>query len=113
MVDTGLIDPLKLVGFELEAGAYDSLKKAGRLSHSRLRRHRTSSGKIVTSETGLATAQLLEPVSHLAIGPLISVYMSRGAAGLPSRAGLVFFHQLHGCRVDWDLTARTWSIEVP
>ena len=32
---------------------------------------------------------------------------------IPSRVGVVFFHKLSGCRVDWELDARSWCLEYP
>jgi hypothetical protein len=113
MIDLGLVDPLDRVGFELEPSDYDLLKRAGKLTRFRRRSRRDASGSISWSETGMTTCQLLDAVSKWPVGPAVSIYVSCGSLGVPSRVGLVFFHKLLGCRVIWGLDQRIWSIEYP
>src|SRR5437016_3597036 len=113
MVDTGLVDPRGLVGFEVAPRMYDGLKQAGQLTHFLNRSFRRSSGRLHTSEIGLTTAQLLDPLGSQPIGPAVSLYIGRGVRGLPDRVGSAFFHRLIGCRVIWHLPTRTWCVEYP
>jgi hypothetical protein len=109
MVDSGLIDPLNLVGFELEPSIYDQLS----LTNTRMRLSRNAGGSYSHRASGLGSAQLVDPLSGQAIGPMVQVYISRGNPGLPNRVGAVFFHRLKGCRIIWELDTRTWCIEYP
>lgn len=113
MVDTGLTDPRNQIGFALEPATYDQLKQARQLSHFRARVSRDASGKYVTVETAETTAQLLDPTARGHAGPIVRLFVSRGAPGVPSRVGVPFFHHLKGCHVEWDLDAHTMSIEYP
>src|SRR5262245_9844089 len=102
MVDSGLIDPLNLVGFELEPSIYDQLN----LTNNRMRLSRNAGGSYSRRASGLGSAQLVDPLSGQGIGPIVQVYASRGSPGLPNRVGLAFFHRLKGCRIIWDLDIR-------
>ncbi len=113
MIDLGLVDPLDLVGIELQPAVYDGLKQSGQIVRYLRRSHRVATGVRVAAESGLTTAQLVDPLSQHPIGPLVQLYVTRGAVGVQSRVGVVFFHRLSGCRVSWDLDARTWTIEYP
>ena len=113
MVDTGLVDPLQQVGFELEPSVYDPLDQSGRLTNVRARQSRSTSGRFSTTVCGMITARLFDPVTSQGVGPVVPLFASRGATGVPNRCGLVFFHGLIGCRVSWDLSHRTWSVEYP
>jgi hypothetical protein len=113
MVDLGLVDPLDRVGFELDRSAYQRLKQTGCLTRFDRRPRRDASGRVSWSESGLGSAQLLDPISKKTDGPVVPLYISCGAPGVPSRVGLVFFHRLTGSRVLWDLDHRLWAIECP
>ena len=113
MVDSGLVDPLGLIGFELEPSVYDSLDQGGFLTQIQTRRSRNASGQYSHAKSGLTNAQLLDPVTGQPVGPSVQLYVSRGKQGLPNRVGVVFFHRLKGCRILWDLDSRTWWIEYP
>jgi hypothetical protein len=64
-------------------------------------------------EVGLVSAQLVDPLTRMRVGPVVDAYVSEGAPGLPSRLGLVFFYRLIGCQVHWDLEQRVWCVEYP
>jgi hypothetical protein len=113
MVDLGLVDPTDRVGFEVEPGIYNALKQGGQLSRFTRRSRRDASGQIAWFDTGVATAQLIDPVSRQRMGPVVSVWVACGAAGVPSRVGVVFFHHLTKCEVLWELDQRTWEIRCP
>jgi len=113
MIDLGLIDPRHAVGFELDPEVYDQLKNAGLMGRFQYRFRRDANGRITGSETGQLSARLIDPRTKQAVGPLARLYVCRGATGVPSRVGVVFFHRLAGCRVDWALDSRTWSINCP
>jgi hypothetical protein len=113
MVDLGLVDPLDRVGFELDPSAYQRLKQSGSLTRFDRRARRDASGRLSWSESGLGSAQLLDPISKKADGPAVRLSVSCGSPGVPSRVGLVFFHRLTGCRVLWDLDYKIWAIECP
>src|SRR5262245_24041675 len=113
LVDQGLIDPLHRVGLEIDPAVYDQLKNSGQLSSLQLRSWRGASGTTAYSESGSTTAQLADPVSRQPIGPPVPLFVNRGVAGLPNRAGVVFFHGLTGCRVLWNLDKKTWTVEYP
>ena len=113
MIDLGLVDPLHAVGFELEPDFYDRLKPAGLLSRFQYRFRRDANAQISRSVSGLADSQLLDPGSGLGIGPIVSLHVCRGVPGIPSRVGVVFFHRLLDCRVQWDLNCRSWCVECP
>jgi len=111
MVDLGMVDPLHRIGFEVEPSIYDHLQKTGQLTSFQRRSRRDSSGHSVPTESGSTTAQLLDPLSKKRIGPLVSLFVSRGTSGVPSRVGVVFFHSLIGCKVLWDLTSQSWCVD--
>src|SRR5260370_38026255 len=113
MLDSGLVDPLHLVGFELEPSIYDLLENSGWLTPQRTRTWRNASGQITTAKSGLTTAQLLDPVTGQPVGPHVQLFATRGKPGVPSRVGVVFFHRLQGCRVLLDLDRRTSCLEHP
>jgi hypothetical protein len=113
MIDIGLVDPLHQQGFEIEPGIFDQLKRTGQFTRLADRSRRDASGRTVRTENGRATAQLLDPATRQRVGPKVDVNVSRGAPHVPSRAGVVFFHKLTGCRVLWDLDSRTWCVEYP
>lgn len=96
MVDSGLVDPLNRVGFELDPAIYDQLQRTNLFQRYQLRTHRDSSGRLRLTESGLATAQLVDPVTRQRVGPVVQVYVSRGRLGVASRVGVVFFHRLSG-----------------
>ena len=113
MVDTGLTDPRNQIGFVLEPATYDQLKQDRQLSRFRARVSRDASGRHVTVETAETSAQLLDPTTREHAGPIVRLFVSRGAPGVPSRVGVPFFHHLKGCRVEWDFDAQTMLIEYP
>lgn len=113
MIDLGLVDPVDAVGFEVDPDFYDQLKHAGVLSRFQVRFRRDASGQITRSESGRTNAQLLDPITRRGIGPLTQLPVCRGAPNVPSRVGVVFFHRLTGCNVDWRLDGRTWCVKCP
>lgn len=113
MIDTGLVDPLDRIGFELDPTLWDQLQQAGDLSDFQTRERRGASGNRFVVASGLVMAQLIDLGSRQRVGPLAALHASRGALGLPQRVGLSFFHRLNGCKVAWDLDCRTWCIEYP
>src|SRR5438552_15517604 len=78
MIDSGLVDPLDLIGFELEPSIYDGLDQSGFLSQNRARWSRTASGQYSTADSGLTNAQLLDPAIGLPVGPIVQLFASRG-----------------------------------
>jgi hypothetical protein len=113
MVDTGLVDPLDMVGVELEPSIYDRLDQSGALANKRTRVSRNAGGQYSNTRTGLTNVQLFDPITAQPVGPVVRLFASRGRRGLPSRVGVVFFHRLTGCRILWDLDSRGWCIEYP
>jgi hypothetical protein len=113
LVDSGLVDPLDRVGFEVEPAIYDQLLWGGRFKRFQSRYYRTATGQMRKTESGLTNTQLIDPVSRQRVGPVAEVLVSRAQPGTPNRAGVVFFHRLVGLTVCWDLHQRTWSIDVP
>lgn len=111
MVDTGLTDPRRQLGFALEPPIYNQLKQAGQLVRFCTRVSRDASGQYATAETAETAAQLLDARAGQPAGPIVRVFVCRGASGVPSRVGVAFFHHLSGCRVQWNLDAQTWTIE--
>ncbi len=111
MVDLALIDPSHLMGASLEPAIYDRLEISGEFPRQHARRSRDASGRYVTIDTALTTIQLLEPKTRNPAGPIVHIYVGRGAPAIPSRVGVAFFHRFSGGRVIWDLKVRTWSIE--
>jgi hypothetical protein len=113
MIDLGLVDLNGRVGFSVEPAIYAQLKKAGQLKDFLQQSNRDASGKIFSSESGRLAAQLIDPITFLPVGPTVRLHVMRGATGVPSRVGVVFFHHLKGCQVSWDLDNRVWSIDYP
>ncbi len=113
MIDLGLVDASGRVGFQLEAQTYAQLKSGGQLSQLQFRKWRDASGNTVLSESGLATAQLLDPVTLTGIGPSVHLYVNEGGVGLPNRVGVSFFRSLRGCTVVWDLDLRRFCVQYP
>src|SRR2546430_53323 len=98
MVDSGLVDPMAQVGFEVEPAIFDQLEKTGALVKQPARRWRNASGLYAMRRSGEVTAQLCDPATKGRIGPAVRLHVTRGAPLLPNRAGVVFFHGLTGCR---------------
>jgi hypothetical protein len=113
VIDLGLTDVANRVGFEIDPVLYDSLDRAGALSHCVRRVKRDASGQRSVYDTGLLTARLIEPLTRQRIGSQISAFAGRGVAGLPNYVGVVFFHRLAGCRGAWEFDQRTWTIDCP
>jgi hypothetical protein len=113
VVDTGLSDTRHWLGFQVDPAIYDQLKRTGQFVHIDHRTWRDASGRSTRTEAGLTSAQLIDPVSRRRVGPVVRVYVNRGAPKVPNRVGLAFFHRLHGCRVLWELDSRTWCVEYP
>lgn len=113
MIDTGLVDPHRRVGFEIEPDLYDCLRLAGELSLLRRRRRIDVSGKSFVNEVGQTTARLIDPIARRPIGLEVRIDVMRGAPGVPSRAGTEFYPRLAGCRVEWELDGRLWCVEFP
>jgi hypothetical protein len=113
MVDTGFIDPNDEVGIALEKTVYSVLQHAGLIGSEDMRLSTDASGHQKAVVTGLVTAQLLAASTQGVLGSPIQIRALCGAAGVPSRIGVAFFHRLTGCRVLWNLDQRTWCIECP
>lgn len=113
MLDTGLVDPLHQTGLELAPALFDNLRQAGQMIGAGQRQRRDASGQLIVMQAGLVRAQLMDPVAHQVIGPVVSVSAFRGAFNVPSRVGVEFFHRLVGCRADWDFDNRRWCVECP
>jgi len=113
LIDLGMIDQLQRIGFAVEAAVYAQLKQSGTFRHFSQSLRLDASGNVSRRPAGLTTAQLICPITRSRIGPPVDLYVSQGAPGVPHRVGLVFFHALTGCRVQWDLTKREWCIEFP
>jgi hypothetical protein len=111
MIDLGLVDPLHQLGFEVAPTLYDQLKQTGQLAHFRWRFRRDASGRLERLESGITVAQLADPNTRNGVGPSVSISIFRGTPNMPSRVGVVFFHNLIGCKVIWDLSAREWCVE--
>jgi hypothetical protein len=89
------------------------LEQSGQLLRAGERHRRDASGRRAKLPLGFVTVRLIDPVAHTPIGPLVRCLALRNFAGVVSRVGGVFFHRLTGCRVEWDLDARTWCVECP
>lgn len=113
MIDIGLVDPKHQVGFSIEPRLYDLLKKAGEFSGFAIHSQVDASGRVSRVRSGLLTAQLISPITRLPVGPTVRLHVMRGSSGVPNRVGVVFFHQLKSCQVNWDLDNRIWSIDYP
>ena len=112
-IDTGIIDNQREVGFDLDADLWDKIFYAGVFQLFRRRRRQDASGRTLVLDSGLLTTQMLDPISKLAIGPSVDLYASRSPRDVSSRVGVVFFHNLTGCSVHWDLDAKLWCIDYP
>jgi hypothetical protein len=113
LIDLGMIDPQQQLGFSVEAPVYNQLKRNGLFTHYNTSLRLDASGNISKRESGLAAAQLICPITRNRLGPTVDLFVSEGPANVPHRVGLVFFHALAGCRVQWDLSKREWCIEFP
>ena len=113
MSDTGLVDPIGQVGFEIDPALFDVLEQSGQLLRAGRRPRSDSSGRTILLKTGFVVARLLDPSSGSPIGPAVRCLAVRNVPGVVSRVGVIFFHRLTGCRVDWDLDARLWCVECP
>ena len=113
MVDSGLVDPAQLVGFELAPALFDELQQGGMLKELATRTRRDAGGQMSVMRVGRVSTFLARPATAEVAGPEVKVFVARSHVGLPSRVGIVFFHKLEGCRVVWDCSARTWSIQLP
>ena len=112
-IDTGIVDWRHKIGFDLEADLWDRLLNAGTFKEFERRSSRDSSGRKRKSDSGRLVVRLLDPSTKLPIGPTVEVFALRGARGVPSRVGVVFFHQLIGCSLHWDFDARMWCVDYP
>jgi hypothetical protein len=113
MLDTGLTDTTGQVAFYIGPAMFDLLERSGQLLAAGSRPRRDSSGRRVRLPAGFIVAQLIEPTTGARIGPPVRCLAVRNFARVPSRVGVVFFHQLRGCRVEWELDARQWCVECP
>src|SRR5687767_14781879 len=113
MIDTGFVDRFQRIGLSLEPQLYDQLMASGKLSGIITDYRLDAGGHSTTRRSGIVSAFLFDPVNRSPVGPTAQLYASRGAPGIPTRIGLVFFHQLTGCRVYWDLDRRLWCVEHP
>src|SRR5229473_5385872 len=78
MIDLGLVDANDRVAFSVEPAIYNQLKRAGKLTHFLQQSNQDASGKISYSESGLLTARLVDPISHLPVGPAVRLHVMRG-----------------------------------
>ena len=113
LVDSGLIDSNGQVGFSIVPSLYDQIKRSGGFQHHQTHSRLTADGTISHTESGSLDARLLCPLTRATVGPAVTCYVFRGAAGVPDRVGIAFFHLLKGCKVQWDLDRRIWCIEYP
>ncbi len=113
MVDSGLVDPAQLVGFELSPALFDQLQEAGLLKELATRTRRDAGGRMSVMRVEKVSTFLVRPGTAEAAGPEVDVFVARIPEGLPSRVGLVFFHKLTGCQVVWDCSGRTWPLHIP
>jgi hypothetical protein len=113
LIDSGLIDARGQVGFSVDEALYDIIKQAGGFTNHQLHARLTADGQISLLESGSLDAQRMCPQTQSPVGPIVHVSVFRGAAGVPNRVGVVFFHLLTGCKVFWDLDQRDWCIEYP
>jgi len=113
MMDLGLVDPNDRVAFSLEPAIFNHLRKTRELTQLVHQTHRDASGTYSSTKSGQLTAQLISPITRLPVGPAVRLHVMRGSVGVPNRVGVVFFHHLKGCKVNWDLDNRTWSIDYP
>ena len=112
MIDTGLIDPLGQVGFELPPEMFDRLLESNSLRDVTTRSRRDASGRKSQMYVGAADVRLAEPDTKTPVSSVIHVSVARGVNGLPARAGLTFFHALPDGRVHWDCSGQTWTMEL-
>lgn len=112
-VDTGLTDTHDQIGLELEPTQFDLLHRGGAIQATQHRFRRDSAGTRTKVLVRDVDASLIDPAALTPIGPTVHVTAVRGAIGLPSRAGVVFPHKLIGDQVTWDLSARTWIMDIP
>src|SRR5262245_31047379 len=94
MVDLGLTDSLHRVGFEVDPSVYDQLQQDGQFADIETRAWRDASGRSQMTQSGLARARLIDPVTRQRVGPVVRLYANRGTPGVPSRVGVEFFHSL-------------------
>ena len=113
MVDSGLVDPAQLVGFELVPALFNQLQEAGLLKELATRTRRDAGGRMSVMRVGKISAFLARPNTAEAAGPEVELFVACSPEGLPSRVGLVFFHRLVDCVVVWDCSARTWTVRLP
>ena len=92
MLDTGLVDPLHQVAFELEPQVYDQLKQSGQLIPAGHRKRRDASGRSMRMQSGWVAARLFDTDSASAVGPRVQLCAWRGFSNVPSRVGVPFFH---------------------
>ena len=112
MVDTGLIDPMQQVGFELPPDLFERLVHSNLLRDITSRTRRDASGRKTQMYVGTAEVRLTSPETAIPVGPEIVVSVARSFVGLPARVGLEFFHQLPGCQVLWDCVAQLWTVSL-
>jgi hypothetical protein len=113
LIDTGMYDPLREVGFDLIRLFYDDCLRAGGLTPLKPKYRRDASGHQMLVQCGIIQAQLFDPSTGSGVGPAVKLLASRTVSIPFSRVGVEFFHRLAGCRVDWNLTARRWCVEYP
>ena len=111
MVDTGVIDPRQRVAFELEPALYDLLVQRNQIKPRGAKRRRDSSGILVSLDCGEVISQLIDPVSGLRVGPVVVADVVRTFPRVPNRVGVVFFHLLTDCSVQWDLNSWQWCVD--
>jgi hypothetical protein len=113
MLDTGLVDRMNLVAFELDPTLFDVLDQSGQLLAAGSRFRFDSSGRRVALKAGFVAARLFDPATGSAVGPTVRCLALRNFPGVVSRVGVTFFHRLTGCRADWDFDNRLWCVECP
>ena len=113
MVDTGLIDSMRQVGFELPPDLFDRLVQSNSLQEITSRTRRDASGRKTQMYVGQAEVRLTSPGTTIPVGAAVQVSVARSFAGLPARVGLEFFHRLSGCQVLWNCVAQMWTVSLP
>jgi len=113
MIDLGLVDPADQVGLVVRPGVFETLKRRGELSNLITRFHRSATGHVTSSESGLVRGHLIVPGSELQFGPAIEVYVSCGASNVPDRVGVVFFHRLGEGKATWKFAPQVWEFQFP
>ncbi len=77
MVDSGLVDPAQLVGFELAPALFDQLQEAGLLKELATRTRRDAGGRMSVMRVGKVSAFLARPKTAEVAGPEVDLFVAR------------------------------------